>query len=284
MFSSNSKNSFKSLFINNLTKTKLSFFLILFLGNLINLFSISFVFSQSDTTFIETSDPSTPLDSTLLPQKTKAAVSLGFRGGITRGRFEITNPEEADQNDAGTGSVLSFLVNYRFNSHFSLQPELSLGRYRSDNTLYKTALREGRVDYTLSTFDLNLLGIYSYPIKDWLSISAEGGISAAYLFSSFGKVVAPNEFLVPSYDVNSDQQFEKLNYGAIVGISPSFNFKNVTLQTSIRYRHGLNNINSFDYSLNRYLANEERTIQTRDILFQVGFLFPLYRKVKVISN
>ncbi|WP_157698942.1 porin family protein [Bernardetia litoralis] len=224
----------------------------------------------------------------MLPQKVRTNFSLGFRGGITNGQFEISNPEKNDKNASSTGSVLTFFANYKINSHFSVQPELAIGRYRSNNTLYRIALLQGTIDYTISTFDLNLMGIYSYPITDWFSLSAEAGVSAAILYSSFGKVIAPNTRITGKYDINSDNQFEKFNYGAIVGIIPSFHLKNATIQASARYRYGLNNINSFDYKLNRYLANAERTIQTRDILFQVGFFIPIYRNAKlkesVISN
>ena len=224
------------------------------------------------------------LDSASLLTRVKTNFSIGFRGGVTNGKFDIANPEKKDKNTFGAGSVITIFTNYKINSYFSVQPEIAIGRYRSNNTLYKIALLQGTVDYTISTFDLNILGVYSYPITDWFSVSAEAGVSAAYLYNSFGKVVAPNIHIGGNYDVNSDNQFEKLNYGAIVGINPSFNFKNVSLQTSIRYRYGLNNINTFDYTTNRYLANSERTIQTRDILFQVGFLIPIYRKEKQTSK
>lgn len=280
-------NQLKQLIINILEK-KILFLLFLFLvGILINFFSISLAFCQSQTDTITDSVQikfSNSLDSTLLPKKVKTNFSIGFRGGITNGQFEISNPNKSDRNDASTGSVFTIFTNYRINSHFSIQPELAIGRYRSNNTLYKIALLQGTIDYTISTVDLNIIGIYSYSITDWFSLSAEAGISAAQLYSSFGKVIAPNLLLGFNYDVNSDNQFEKLNYGAIVGINPSFNLKNVSIQTSVRYRYGLNNINSFDYTLNRYLANSERTIQTRDILFQVGFLIPIYRNAKLVIN
>lgn len=230
------------------------------------------VYSELDSTLNST------LDSTSIHPKIKTNFSIGFRGGITRGQFEIANQEQNDRNSAGVGSVVSFFINYKLNSHFSIQPEVALGRYRSNNTLYKIALVQGTVDYSISTIDFNLLGIYSYSITNWCSVSAEAGLSVARLYSSFGNVVAPNIRVAPVYDVNSKNQFEKLNYGALIGINPSFHFKNVTLQTSVRYRHGFNNINTFDYTLNRYLNDSQRTIKTRDILFQVGFLIPIYKK------
>ena len=129
-----------------------------------------------------------------------------------------------------------------------------------------------------------MIGIYSYPIKDWFSLSAEIGISGAYQQNSFGNVIAPNAIIENiMYDVNSDNQFKKLNYGALLGINPSFTFENVTIQTSIRYRHGLNKSILWNYRFNRYLNNSERTIKTRDILFQIGFLIPIYRNA-VISD
>lgn len=281
MLLNHSKKQNKHLTINTLEKVFFKLLLLFFLGNLISVFSSSTVFGQSDTTAIEDSSLDVRLDSTLSPKKIKSKVSIGLRGGITRGMFEIANPEEADENAAATGSMAMLFINYRIKPSFSIQSEITSGRYRSNNTLYRTALRQGRVDYTLSTIDLNLIGVYSYPIKNWLSISAEAGFSVSYLHNAFGKVIAPNSLGVGSYDVNSDNQFEKLNYGAIVGISPSVKLKgNVLLQASIRYRHGLNNINTFDYKLNRYLADEERTIQTRDVTLQIGFLFPIYRNVK----
>jgi hypothetical protein len=276
--------AYNILYINHLTKKIIYLFILVLFGILLNLFSSSLAFCQSESILSNDStqiNSSNSLDSTLLPKKIQTKFSIGFRGGITNGQFKIANPEKNDKNDPSTGSVLTFFTNYRINSHFSIQPELAFGRYRSDNTLYKIALLQGTIDYTISTFDLNLMGIYSYAITDWFSLSAEAGFSAAYLYNSFGKVVAPNLRVAGNYDVSSDNQFEKLNYGALVGISPSFKLKNVSLQTSLRYRQGLNNINSFDYRFNRYLANPERTIQTRDILFQVGFIIPIYRNVKI---
>lgn len=274
----------KVLVVRFLAKKILSLLILLFIGSGINLFSNSYAFCQSqrtdriDSTQINSSFS---LDSALMPTKIKSKFSVGFRGGITNGRFEISNPEENDKNEPSAGSVLTFFANYRLNSNFSIQPELAIGRYRSNNTSYRIALLQGTIDYTISTFDLNLMGIYSYKITNWFSLSAEAGVSAARLYSSFGKVIAPNVRIAGNYDVNSDNQFEKLNYGLIAGITPSFNLKNVSVQTSIRYRHGLNNINTFNYTLNRYLANPERTIQTRDILFQVGFFIPIYKKAKL---
>lgn len=274
-----SKNQFKELYISSLLLKKY-FLIILFLFSFSSsLFSNSFVFGQSQDTLsinsVSTAS-SISLDSALV-QKTRSDFSIGFGGGLTRARFAIDNPQSNDKNESTIGSVLTIFTNYRINSNFSIQPELAFGRYRSNNTLYQLALLQGTVDYTISTFDLNLLGLYSYSITDWFSISAQAGLSAAYLHNSFGKVIAPNLRLGSNYDVNSDNQFKKLNYGALVGINPSLNFKNVSLQASIRYRHGLNNINSFDYTLNRYLSDSERTIKTRDIIFQIGFLIPIYR-------
>ncbi|WP_375559046.1 porin family protein [Bernardetia sp. OM2101] len=282
MVYSTHKNNYKALSVNYLSQKTFSLIILLFVGIFINLFSTSYAFCQSESTDSTQINSSIPLDSVLLAKKIKTKFSIGFRGGITNGQFEISNPEENDKNSPSTGSVLTFFTNYRLNSHFSIQPELVIGRYRSNNTSYRIALLEGTVDYTISTFDVNLIGIYSYQITDWFSLSAEAGVSAARLYNSFGKVLAPNPRVeVLNYDVNSDNQFEKLNYGAIVGITPSFNLKNVSIQTSVRYRYGLNNINSFDYRLNRYLANPERTIQTRDLLFQVGFFIPIYRRAKL---
>lgn len=274
------------LFISVLKKEKKSLFFFLLFSIFINLFFNSSALCQSETIILSDStqkNSSSSSDSSSVLPKVRSKFSIGFRGGITSGQFEIANPAKNDKNDAIAGSVLTIFTNYKINSHFSIQPEFALGRYRSDNTLYRIALVEGTVDYTISTLDLNIIGIYSYSITDWFSVSAEAGISAAYLYNSFGKVIAPNLRINErgNYDVNSDEQFEKLNYGAIVGINPSFNFKNITLQTSIRYRYGLNNINSFDYRFNRYLADSERTIKTRDILFQVGFFIPIYKRMKL---
>lgn len=278
----------KTLYINSLINKKISLFFLLFFSFSLNLFSIFPAFCQSQEVTLADSlfaSSSTSLDSDSLTKKVRSDFSIGIRGGITRGWFEIANPEQNDKNTAGVGSVLTIFTNYRLNSHFSLQPELAIGRYRSNNTLYKVAFLEGTVDYSISTFDLNLMGLYSYSVTDWFSVSAEAGMSVAYSYSSFGKVVSPNNIRIGQiYDVDSNNQFEKVNYGAIIGINPSFNFKNVSLQTSIRYRYGLNNINTFDYSLNRYLANPDRTIQTRDILFQIGFLIPIYKKPKEVTD
>ncbi len=289
-----SKKNYKALYISDLTKKiNYLFFLIVFIIFSF-LFLDSFAFSQSQaqsqailTDSVE-QNLSTSLDSSLventIEKRRRASFSVGFRGGVTISRFEIANPASIDKNEFNVGSVFTVFTNYSINSRFSIQPELALGRYRSNNTLYRIALSEGIVDYTISTLDFNLIGIYSYPLKDWFSISAEAGLSAAYQYNSFGKVVAPNAVIENiTYDVNSDDQFEKLNYGAILGLNPSFTFENVTIQTSIRYRHGLNNINSFDYRFNRYLTDSERTIKTRDILFQIGFLIPIYRS-RVISD
>ena len=278
-----SKKTHNTLIFNKLEKKLFSLLFLILISILINLFSNSYAFSQSQSDTTQDSSPKNEaisLDSTSLTKKIKTKFSIGFRGGITNGRFEIATPKKNDKNSVGMGSVFTIFTNYRLNSHFSIQPELAVGRYRSDNTLYQIALLQGTVDYSISTFDLNLMGVYSYPLTDWISLSAEAGLSAAYLYSSFGKVIAPNLNVGGNYDVNSDNQFEKVNYGAIVGLNPSFIFKNITLQTSIRYRYGLNNINTFDYKLNRYLADTERTIQTRDILFQIGFLIPIYKKAK----
>ncbi len=279
-----SKKICNNLYISILQKNYTSLLLFLLFSILANLFFNSLAFCQSQE--MDSSDStkitsSTSLDSALLPKKTRSNFSIGFRGGISRGKFEIANPETTDKNSGAVGSVITIFTNYKINSHFSIQPELAIGRYRSNNTLYQIALLEGRIDYTITTFDLNLIGLYSYSITDWFSVSAEAGISAARTYKSFGKVIAPNVFIgAGNYDVNSTNQFEKMNYGTLLGINPSFRFKNVTLQTSIRYRYGLNNINTFDYKLNRYLTNSDRTIKTRDILFQVGFLVPIYKKVK----
>ncbi len=278
------KKSHKNLYINHLINKNHSLLFLLCFGILINLFFNSFAFCQSPTTTTSDSiqiNSTNSLDSTLLAKKIKTNFSIGLRGGLTNGRLEIANAEESDKNGSSVGSVLTFFANYKLNSHFSIQPEFGIGRYRSDNTSYRIALIQGTIDYTISTFDFNLLGIYSYSITDWFSLSAEAGVSAARLYSSFGKVVAPNLRITGNYDLNSDNQFEKMNYGVLVGLNPSFNLKNVSIQTSVRYRYGLNNINSFDYTLNRYLANPERTIQTRDILFQVGFMIPIYKKAKL---
>ncbi|WP_338815375.1 porin family protein [Bernardetia sp. Wsw4-3y2] len=255
-----------------------------------NLFFISSAFSQSqggntnDSLQIEALSSSASLDSALLTKKIRTNFSIGFRGGISIGKLEIASPLENDQNTTGIGSSITVFTNYRINSKFSIQPEINVGKYRSNNTLYQIALTEGKVDYSISTYDFNLLGVYSYSIKDWFSLSLEAGGSVAYLQNSFGKVVAPNIHVGGFYDTNSDNQFEKLNYGAIIGIVPSFNFENISIQASIRYRYGLNNINTFDYKLNRYLSDSERTIQTRDIIFQIGFFVPIYKKEKVIGE
>lgn len=279
-----SKKQLKELYISILQKklTSLLFFLLFSIFSNLLFNSLAFcqspIISATDSLHFSTSNS---LDSTLLPKKIRSNFSIGFRGGITSGRFEIANPQKNDKNSSGIGSVFTVFTNYKLNSHFSLQPELALGHYVSHTTLYKIALLQGTVDYTISTLDLNLIGIYSYSITDWLSISAETGLSGAGMYNSFGKVVAPNVVVEgENYDVNSDNQFKKLNYGVLVGINPSFSFKNVTLQTSIRYRHGLNNLNTFDYKLNRYLVDSDRTIKTRDIIFQVGFLIPIYKKAK----
>jgi len=128
-----------SLFIKHLYK-KTPFILFLFLIEiLINLFFNSFVFCQSQTTSTNDSlqiNAFNSLDSTLLPKKIQSNFSIGFRGGITNGQFEITNPEENDKNAPSLGSVLTIFTNYRINSHFSIQPEFGFGRYRSNNTLY----------------------------------------------------------------------------------------------------------------------------------------------------
>jgi len=276
-----SKNYDKHLFFSTLTTNYLSLRFLIVLIGFFYLFFNSFAFAQSETIIgsdsIQTTD-STSLDSALLAQKIKSKFSIGFRAGVTNGRFEIANPETNDRNSSNLGSVITIFTIYQLNSNFSVQPELAIGRYRSNNTLYNLATLQGTIDYAISTFDLNLMGVYTYPITNRFSVSAEAGFSAALLTNSFGQVVAPNNVHIgANYDVNSDNQFEKLNYGAIIGINPSFSLKHVTLQTSIRYRHGLNNINTFDYRFNRYLANPERTIKTRDILFQVGFLIPIYK-------
>ncbi|WP_338760382.1 porin family protein [Bernardetia sp. ABR2-2B] len=234
---------------------------------------------MSDSSKTDTSKASFYLDSASLPQGKRRSFSFGLRGGISIGKFSIANAQENDQNETGVGSAITFFTNHRISSHFSIQPEINIGNYRSNNTLYQVALTEGTVDYSISSYDFNLLGVYSYPIKDWFSVSLEAGGSVAYLHSSFGKVIAPNIQLGSFYDVDSDNQFEELNYGLLVGIVPSFNFKNVSIQTSLRYRYGLNNINTFDYRLNRYLSNPERTIQTRDFIIQIGFFVPFYKKV-----
>lgn len=275
------KKPHKNLSINHLTIKKTSLFFLFCFGILINLFFNSLAFCQSQTTNSNDSIQINSTNSLDSIKKIKTNFSIGFRGGLTNGRLEIANAEESDKNAPSVGSVLTLFANYRLNSHFSIQPEFGIGRYRSDNTSYRIALLQGTIDYTISTFDFNLIGIYSYPITDWFSLSAETGVSAAFLYSSFGKVVAPNLRITGNYDINSDTQFEKINYGAIIGLNPSFNLKNVSIQTSIRYRYGLNNINSFDYTLNRYLANPERTIQTRDILFQIGFMIPIYRRLEI---
>jgi len=279
-----SKKRFKCLIISILQKNKYPLLFLLLFISFTNLFFNSLTFAQSETSSSQDSVSLTSvssLDSTLVAKKIKSKFSIGFRGGLSSGKFEIANPEQNDKNSSGLGSVLTVFTNYKLNSHFSVQPELAVGKYRSNNTLYRIAFVEGIVDYAITTFDFNLMGIYSYSITDWFSVSAEAGGSVARLYSSFGKVIAPNITIGAGiYDVNSDNQFEKLNYGLLVGLNPSFNLKKVTVQTSIRYRHGLNNINSFDYKLNRYLTNPERTIQTRNILFQIGFLIPIYTKVK----
>ncbi len=279
-----SKKQFKLLTTNYLKKSN-PFLLFLFLvGVLLNLFFSNSAFCQPDTVSpsdsIELQVPIL-LDSTLLRKKIKTDFSIGFRGGITNGRFLIANPEQSDQNSSSAGSVLSVFVHYNINPRFSIQPELAMGRYRSNNTTYTLALLEGTIDYVVSTLDFNLMGIYTYPINDMFSLSAEAGFSAASLYRSFGKVIAPNSRGLVRYDIDAKSQFEKLNYGAIVGICPSLNLKNVNIQASIRYRYGLNNINAFDYSLNRYLSNPERTIKTRDILFQVGFFIPIYKSAAI---
>lgn len=286
----NQKNTLKHLCINHFHTNYFNLFFLLLFSLLTNLFFISSAFSQSqdgntnDSLQIDALSSSASLDSALLPKKIRRNFSIGFRGGLSFGKLKIANPLEKDQNTTGIGSSITVFINYRFNSKFSIQPEISVGKYRSNNTLYQIALTEGKVDYSISTYDFNLLGVYCYSIKDWFSISLEAGGSVSYLQNSFGKVVAPNIHVSAFYDTNSDNQFEKLNYAAIVGIVPSFNFENISIQASIRYRYGLNNINTFDYKLNRYLSDSERTIQTRDIIFQIGFFIPIYKKVKVISE
>jgi hypothetical protein len=284
MLYSISKSQIKDLSINTLKENKASLFFLLLFSTLINLFPSSFAFCQSQTTTEVDSVAlisSNSLDSSLLAKKIKTNFSIGIRSGVTYRQFEIANSERNDKNAGGIGSVFTLFANYAINSKFSIQPEVALGRYRSDNTLYKIALVEGTVDYTISTFDLNLLGIYSYPITDWLSLSAEIGGSVNYQYNSFGKVVTPTILTSVSYDVDSNNQFEKFNSGLLVGITPSITLKRITFQASARYRYGLNNINAFDYRLNRYLADSKRTIQTRDILIQIGILVPIYRNAKL---
>ena len=283
-----SKKVCRMLIINYLYGRKRTLAFSLLVGTFINLFFYFSVFSQSETfkTFESikpVEDKTVYLDSASLQKRTKTSFDLGFRGGITFGRFDITNPERNDNNATNLGSALTLFATYKINSDFSIQPELALGRYRSNNTLYRVALLEGTIDYTISSFDFNVVGAYSYPVTDWFSLTAETGLSASILYNSFGKVVIPNASIGTNYYVDSDEQFKNLNYGILVGTTPSFRFKSVTLQTSIRYRYGLNNINSFFYTLNRYLANSERTIKTKDIILQIGFLIPVYKKV-VISN
>jgi hypothetical protein len=283
-----SKKLYKLLFINALIKNYPFLFFFLFFSFLVLFYPSSSAFCQVQGTTMNDSiseKSSNSLDSNSLPQKTTPKFSIGLRGGFNIGNFKIANPKIIDKNTSSLGSVLSILANYRINSKFSIQPEFVFSSYKSNNTLYEVAFSQGIIDYSISSFDLNLIGVYSYPITEKLSVSAEAGISTAYLYSSFGKVINfDNLILGQNYNVNSDDQFEKLNYGAIVGITPSFQFKKINFQASIRYRYGFNNINTFDYRLNRYLTDSQRTIQTRNILFQVGVLVPIAKKVKKQEN
>ena len=111
-----SKNEFKTLYINTLCEKKQFVFFFLFVSFFSTLFFNSFAFGQSENSTLNDSLPITSsysLDSTLLPQKTRSNFSVGFRGGITNGRFGITNPEENDKNDPISGSIITVFTNYK---------------------------------------------------------------------------------------------------------------------------------------------------------------------------
>lgn len=163
----------------------------------------------------------------------KAGASFGIKAGVN---FSNLYVEKVSDEKVRVGFNVGIYANLPVGSKvFSIQPELAYTT-RGNRTTYDNAVMgRGEVKYNLNYLELPLMAVFT--LGDYFNIHA--GAYAAYLISS--NITSDGDLGKYTHDLD-EGQFNRFDYGPVVGLGFTTDLSGVGLGGGVRYNYGLRRI------------------------------------------